>query len=129
MSKNPNRPNAPAAIAAIERLRQAVGGLPEVVEKVDTFGHVTFRVRDKPFVMIGNGTGEGSLAIKADAHTQRFLVEHRGYHRTPYIGQHGWTSVPHLPPDDWDEVERLILDGYRLAAPRSLVQALEDVFP
>ena len=35
MSKNPNGPNAPAAIAAIERLRQTVAGQPEVVEKVD----------------------------------------------------------------------------------------------
>ncbi|NNF13601.1 MAG: MmcQ/YjbR family DNA-binding protein [Gemmatimonadetes bacterium] len=126
MSKDSNGPTAPAAIAAIERLRETVAGLPEVVEKIDKFGHVAFRVRDKPFVLIGNGKGDGSLAIKADAHTQRFLIEHRGYHRTPYIGQHGWTSVARLPPADWDEVERLVHDGYRLAAPASLVRALDE---
>ena len=125
MSRNSNGPNVPAAIAAIERLRKTVAVLPEVVEKIDKFGHVAFRVRDKPFVMIGNGTGEGSLAIKADVHTQRFLIEQRGFHRTPYIGQHGWTSVPRLPPEDWDEVEGLVREGYRLAAPSSLVRVLE----
>lgn len=126
MSKNPNGPTAPNAVAAIARLRGTVAELPEVVEKIDKFGHVAFRVRDKPFVLIGNGTGDGSLAIKADAHTQRFLIEHRGFERTPYIGQHGWTSVPSLPPEDWDEVERLVRDGYRLAAPASLVRGLDE---
>lgn len=53
MSRSPSGPSAPAAI---ERLRETVAGLPEVVEKIDKFGHVAFRVRDKPFVMIGNGT-------------------------------------------------------------------------
>lgn len=119
--------SAPAALAAIERLRPVVAALPEVDETVDKFGHTTFRVRDKPFVFVGNGRAdEGSLSIKSDRETQRFLIEHRPFAKTPYIGQHGWVSVERLPPDDWAEVEALVVDGYRLAAPKSLVRRLDE---
>lgn len=117
--------NAPEALAAIERVREIVTDLPEVTEGVDGFGHVSFRVRDKPFVIVGNGReGEGSLSIKSDPATQRFLIDHRPFVRTPYIGQHGWVSVAALPPEAWGEVEGLVVDGYRRAAPASLVRRL-----
>ncbi len=111
---------------AIERLRRVVEVLPETTEAIDKFGHTSFRVRDKPFVMIGDGKGGGSLAIKSEPHAQRYLIEHRGYKRTPYIGQHGWVLVDRLPPDDWGEIEALVIDGYLLAAPTSLVKKLRD---
>ena len=115
---------SPEALEALRRLRLMVEPLPEVAEAVDGFGHVSFRVRDKPFVIVGDGQGDGSLAIKADRVSQRFLIEHRGFVRTPYIGQHGWVSVPRLPPESWEEIEGLVVDGYRLAAPASLARRL-----
>ncbi len=118
--------HAPDAKAAAERLRPLVATLPEATEGSDKFGHITFRVRDKPFVFIGYGKGAGSLAIKCDLDTQRFLMEHRPFHRTPYIGQHGWASVDTLPPDDWEEVEALVTDAYRLVAPRSLLKEMDS---
>jgi len=115
--------SAPGAWKAIEHLRPTVRQLPEATERVDKFGHVAFRVRDKPFVIFGNGRdGQGSMAIKSDHDTQRFLIEHRGFVRTPYIGQHGWVSVRALPPADWPEIERLVVDAYLLAAPKSLAK-------
>lgn len=127
MAEKKERVRAPHALAAIDRLRGTVAGLPEVTEAIDGFGHVSFRVRDKPFVIVGNGAeGEGSLAIKADRAAQRFLIEHRGYVRTPYIGQHGWVSVARLPPDSWPEIDDLVVDGYRLAAPASLVKRMGE---
>lgn len=96
------------------------------MEAVDKFGHVSFRVRDKPFVMIGEGKGLGSLSIKSDVDTQRFLIEHRGFRRTPYIGQHGWVSAVSLPPEDWAEIETLVRDGYVKAAPATLVRRMQN---
>ena len=116
------RVRSPQGLHAIERLRKVVERLPEATEAVDKFGHTSFRVRDRPFVMIGEGKGEGSLAIKSEPETQRFLIEHRGFRRTPYIGQHGWVSVVRLPPDDWGEIEDLVVDAYLLAAPTSLAR-------
>ena len=103
-----------------------VAVLSEATEAVDKFGHTSFRVRDKSFVMVGDGKVEGSLAIKSEPHAQTHLIEHRGFKRTPYIGQHGWVSVPGLPPDDWSEIEGLVIDAYLLAAPKSLAQKLRD---
>ena len=117
---------APQAWRAIERLRPTVADLSEVTEETDEFGHVSFRVRDKPFVIFGNGRdGEGSMSIKSDRHGQRFLIEHRGFVRTPYIGHHGWVSVAALPPTDWSEIEGLVVDAYRLAAPKSLARRVD----
>ena len=113
-------PSAPQALEAIAQIRASVADLPEIAEIVDGHGHHTFKVRDKSFVIIGQGKGEGSLSIKSDPETQRFLIQHRGFVRTPYTGQHGWVSVPGLPPKDWDEVGALARDAYRLAAPASL---------
>ena len=107
---------------ATERLRVVIERLPEAVEARDKFGHTSFRVRDKPFVIVGDGNGEGSLAIKSEPETQAFLIEHRPFTRTRYIGQHGWVSVERLPPEDWAEVEDLVVDAYLLAAPNSLAR-------
>jgi predicted DNA-binding protein (MmcQ/YjbR family) len=125
---SPDHPplTARQAWKAIERLRPTVAVLSEVTEEVDKFGHISFRVRDRPFVIFGNGRdGEGSMAIKSDRHAQRFLIEHRGFVRTPYIGHHGWVSAPTLPPADWSEIEGLVVDAYRLAAPKSLAKRVD----
>ena len=110
----------PLALDAIERLRRATAHLPEVAEGFDNLGHASFRVRDKPFLIIGQDESGGHLSIKSDRESQRFLVEHRGFRRTPYIGRHGWVSVPQLPPDDWEEIAELAVEGYLLAAPATL---------
>jgi len=87
---------------------------PGVTEAVDKFGHTSFRVRDKPFVMMGEGPDGPSLAIKADPFTQEHLIQQGGYKKTPYIGQHGWVSLLEVPPDDWTAVGQLIEDAYAL---------------
>ena len=109
------------ALEALERLRPIVDALQETEEAVDKFGHTSFRVRDKPFVILGEGYDRnGSMAIKCHRETQTFLIEHRGFERTPYIGQHGWASVASLPPEDWAEIESLVIDAYVLVAPPKL---------
>ena len=125
MAPPEKRVRSQQGLDAIARLREVVDGLPEATEAIDKFGHTSFRVRDKPFVMIGDGQGAGSLAIKSDPPTQSFLVEHRSFKRTRYIGQHGWVSVEHLPPDDWAEIEDLVIDAYLLAAPSSLARKVD----
>jgi hypothetical protein len=82
------------ALDAIARLRALTSGLPEVSEATDKFGHLSFRVRDKPFVFVGEGDGNGSMAIKSLPETQRFLIERRGFRRTPYIGHHASLAGP-----------------------------------
>lgn len=103
-------------------LREACAGLPEVEEIIDGFGHTTFRVRKKSFVIAGMGEEGDAVSIKADLMTQQLLVRRGPYYRTPYIGQHGWVSIARPLDHEWDEIRELIVDGYRLAAPKRLAR-------
>ena len=109
----------------IRRVRALTAGLPEVRAERDGFGHTTFRVGKRSFVMIGGGHGDGSMSIKADLPSQSFLVRRGPYERTPYIGQHGWVSVWGHQELDWTEIAELIRDAYRLVAPKRLLRTLD----
>lgn len=103
----------------LARTRETCMKLPEVEEKIDKFGHTSFRVKDKPFVMLGESDGEPSISIKTLKTTQEMLLQQEGYTKTPYIGQHGWTSF-NTDSLDWNEIEDYILEGYLRTAPKNL---------
>lgn len=105
-------------LAVLDRLRGICARLPEVAEAIDGFGHTSFRVRKKPFVMMGSQ--ELHLAIKSDPVTQEALVRSGRFRRTPFLGQHGWVSVVDFARLDWTEIEELVVEAYGLAAPKSL---------
>jgi predicted DNA-binding protein (MmcQ/YjbR family) len=110
----------------IDRVQEFCRSIAEVTRERDGFGHTVFKVRKKSFVMIGSGDdGGGSLSIKADLTTQDLLVKRGPWIRTPYIGQHGWVTVWGRDEIDWEEVEQLVRDAYRLAAPKRLANQLE----
>lgn len=117
---------SPAGQRLLDALRKLCAPLPEVEEIVDGFGHTTFRVRKKSFVIAGMGEQGEAISIKADRLTQDLLVQRGPYYRTPYIGQHGWVSIADPLDHDWAEVAELIVDGYRLAAPKRLSGSLGD---
>jgi predicted DNA-binding protein (MmcQ/YjbR family) len=117
--------DSPDGQRLLAALRDACGRLPEVEELIDGFGHTTFKVRKKSFVIAGMGERGEALSIKSDPVTQEMLVRHGPYYRTPYIGQHGWVTIADPLDHDWPEVEELIVDAYRRAAPKTLVARLE----
>jgi hypothetical protein len=100
--------------------------LPEVTEQVDSFGHTSFRVKDKPFVMLGEKEEKASLAIKTTLETQEFLLQQSRYFKTRYVGQHGWVSLRSIDDADWKEIEELLIEGYSRSAPKRLVQQLNE---
>lgn len=117
--------DTPGGRELLQALREACRGLPEVEEVVDGFGHRTFKVRRKSFLIAGMGEEGSAISIKSDPYTQAALVRRGPYYRTPYIGQHGWISLDEPLGHDWAEVVELILDGYRLAAPKRLLARLD----
>lgn len=112
-----------AAKDALRRIRKVVEDCPEVVEAVDNFGHLTLRVRNKPFVFLTDSENGPSVSVKTDLDTQALLIARGHYDRTPYIGQHGWISTSGFPPI-WDECEELVRESYLRVAPRSLTRSL-----
>ncbi len=117
-----NSLDSPAGRRLLKALRKTCAPLPEVTEEIDGFGHTTFRVRKKSFVIAGIGEGGSALSIKSDPTNQALLVDRGPWYRTPYIGQHGWVSVDDPLAQDWPEIAELIVDGYRLAAPARLAK-------
>lgn len=105
-------------------LRRVTVRLPEVQEVIDGFGHTTFKVRKKSFVIAGMGEDGAAISIKSDPTTQSHLIRRGPYYRTPYIGQHGWVSVADSLSQDWTEIEDLIVDAYRSAAPKRLARLI-----
>lgn len=110
----------------IAKIRKHCAQFPEVAEKIDLFGHTSFRISDKPFVILG-GMESVLLSIKADKHMQEFLLQQAdtNFRKTPYIGQHGWITVIDLERADWKELEELITEGYYRTAPKKYFQMLK----
>jgi predicted DNA-binding protein (MmcQ/YjbR family) len=108
------RKKSQTELRILQKLRKQCLELPNVTEAVDGFGHTSFRVRNKPFVMMGSS--ELHLAIKSDPITQAALLKSGRYTPTPFLGKHGWVSVTDFDELDWSEIEELVDDAYELAA-------------
>ncbi|WP_327589936.1 MmcQ/YjbR family DNA-binding protein [Nonomuraea sp. NBC_00507] len=108
------------------RLREICLSLPEAIEK--PFGGHTapsFRVRDKLFLM----TSEDGLTMmfKAGPGVQEALVAStpERFFVPAYVGGKGWVGARLDVEQDWDEIDELIRDSYRLIAPKRLVALMD----
>ena len=116
-----------------ERLRAICLVLPEAVEAGfgDHEDHPTFRVRNKVFTWYSGGPEgrpERAAWVKAAPGVQQELVasDPDRFFVPPYLGPRGWVGVRLQVPDvDWTEVAELVLDSYRLVAPKRLAMQLD----
>ncbi|WP_163100247.1 MmcQ/YjbR family DNA-binding protein [Peribacillus alkalitolerans] len=106
----------------LEKLRNICLALPEAVEVVDGFGHKTFKINGKSFVISGESEKGFSLSFKSDRETQSILLQREHFSKTPYIGHHGWVSIQNPDGKVWDELTDLIQEAYLRAAPKRLVK-------
>ena len=111
--------------ARLDRLRKIGLALPDTTEVEAWEEHPTFRVRNKIFV-ITNYTGD-SINVKATKEDQEALVAtHPRISVAPYVGRYGWVLMDLKGKGlDWGMVEELIVDSYRLIAPRKLAALVE----
>ena len=113
----------------LARLRKVCLALPEAHEK-EAWGAPTFRVRDKLFAYyVNDHHGDGRIAAwcKARHVDQQELVDADPEHFfvPPYVGPSGWVGV-HLDRGlDWGIVSELVLQAYRLTAPKTLLARLD----
>ncbi|MEU4516072.1 MmcQ/YjbR family DNA-binding protein [Nonomuraea wenchangensis] len=108
------------------RLREICLGLPETEEQ--PFGGHTapsFRVRGKLFVMTSEDGR--SMTFKAGPGVQEALVgsQPERFFVPPYVGSKGWVGAWLAAGHDWDELDELIRDSYRLVAPKRLAALLD----
>lgn len=115
-----------AGLQVLENVRDICKTYLEVEEKVDSFGHISFRVKDKPFVMMGEDKENPSMSIKTLPTTQEVLLQFEGFTKTPYIGQHGWTSLTLDGSENWKAIEGYIYEAYMRTAPKRLCKLVEE---
>jgi predicted DNA-binding protein (MmcQ/YjbR family) len=93
-------------------------------------GHLSFEVGGRRFgYYLHNHHGDGRVAIncKAEQEANKILVNFGPdrFHIPAYLGSRGWIGLwIDLPHVNWDEIESVITDGYRLTARKRLVEQL-----
>ncbi|MEH7272856.1 MmcQ/YjbR family DNA-binding protein [Neobacillus vireti] len=111
----------------LDNVRTICLALPEAVEIIDGFGHNTFKINGKSFVISGENNKGFSLSFKSDRETQELLLQKEYFYKTPYIGQHGWVSVNNPDEEVWEELTGLIQEAYLRAAPKRLVKKWNEL--
>jgi hypothetical protein len=106
-----------------QQLRALALALPGVEER-ETWGHPTFRVRDKLFV--GMAADGSTSTVRATRDEQAALVSSRPdvFAVADYVGRYGWVQVQ-LAHIDADEMEELVVEAWRRTAPKRAVAVFD----
>ena len=106
-----------------DTVRRMALALPEAVER-ETWGAPTFRVRGKIFVMFAEGEREAWVKSTHDEQRALTQMDPRTFFVPPYVGPSGWVGV-RFRTVDRDEMRELLMEAWRLTAPKRLVDAFE----
>jgi predicted DNA-binding protein (MmcQ/YjbR family) len=110
--------------AVLMRMREICLSLPDTKETI-TWGKPHFRVGEKIFAGCGEENGRQVIGFKLQmAHAEAVIKDPR-FWRAPYVGHKGWVSMDASGVKDWDEVRAMILESFRLIAPRKTLAKLE----
>jgi predicted DNA-binding protein (MmcQ/YjbR family) len=110
--------------SALDHMRAICLSLPDTKETL-TWGQPHFRVGEKIFAGCGDEKGRAVIGFKLDMDHADAIIQDSRFWRAPYVGHKGWVSMDAGKVDDWDEVRPLILESYRLIAPRRTVAQLD----
>jgi phosphoribosylglycinamide formyltransferase-1 len=110
------------------RLTRICQSLPQVDSRGEQ--HIAFEVRKRKFAYFlddHHGDGMVALACKAPPGQSTALVadDPARYFVPAYVGPKGWIGLRlDVGEVDWDQVEALVVDSYRLIAPKGLVRQI-----
>jgi hypothetical protein len=106
-------------VPTFDDVRRIALALPEAEEILTWETDITFRVRKKIFAI--GGEGATRVSIKATPFVQEALIDRDPgtFARAAYVGRFGWITVD-LERVETDELERLLRDAWRSAAPRKV---------
>jgi hypothetical protein len=113
------------------RLVRLVESLPEAAAHKISGRHLSLEVRGRRFgYLIDNHHGDERLAIncKAPPGANTALVTYAPdrFHMPKYMGPRGWIGLwLDLANVDWESAEVILVDAYRVTAPKSLVASLD----
>ena len=119
----------PRPVDSLQRVRRLIQRFPETKEKL-SHGAPTWWGGAKTFATFHNGhyhDGVPAIWIKAPPGAQQALIETAPsrFYRPKYFGPSGWVALRLNGNTDWKEVEALLLQGYRMVAPKRAIQLLD----
>lgn len=116
----------------LPRIRKLALSLPEAHE-VEAWGEPTFRVKNKIFAMYArannhHGGGRNAVWCKAKPVNQSLMIgaSPDRFFLPPYVGPSGWIGVWLDGDVNWEELLDLLLDGYRMTAPKKVLALLKN---
>lgn len=115
----------------LTQLRRICLALPQATE-VEAWGAPTFRC-GKIFAMYSDASdhqhsgGRPGVWLKAALGDQALMVRDRPdrFFVPPYVGTAGWIGVRLDKRPPWKEIETLVVESWRLIAPKKLVTAYD----
>jgi predicted DNA-binding protein (MmcQ/YjbR family) len=92
-----------------------------------SWGKPHFRVGEQIFAGYREENDKRTVGFKLKMAHANLAVQVPGFSRAPYVGQKGWVCLETGTVSDWEEVREMILESYRLIAPkRSLAKLVAD---
>lgn len=132
VSNASSRANRSVVARRRARIVALVESLPEATVTAAGEEHLSLEVRGKRFgYYLDDHHGDGRVALncKAEPGANQSLAAFapERFHVPAYLGPRGWIGLwIDLQKIDWDEVQSIIVDAYRLTAPKGLVAGLDS---
>jgi hypothetical protein len=102
-----------------EDVRSIAMALPDVEEKLTWGTDVTFRIRDKMFIVGGEGSEGITLKASITAQAELIDLDPGTFSVAAYVGRFGWVNIK-LDRIDRTMLEGLVRDAWRSTAPKSM---------
>ena len=116
-------------MSSIDAVRAICAELPECVVEGDQHHKLSVRGKTMGWHTVDHhGDGRVALTVKAVRGENAAMVEAdpERFFMPPYVAHHGYVGIYLDVADvDWDEVRDLVVDAYRLAAPKRLAATVE----
>ncbi len=113
----------------LEAVRARCLAYPEALE-VEQFGYPWFKAGKRPFAIFGlvnpDDASVGALSFAASRDDQDALCHlDPRFRPTPYMHQHGWTTLELTGTVDWGLIDELLESAYRRVALKRMLTTLD----
>lgn len=117
--------DGPTFDEVLDRVRLICLVLPHTQETI-TWGRPFFRVGEKIFCGCTADHGRTQIRLKMEPREATLMIRVPGVEKAAYSRPNdGWVTVDPAVFDDWDEISRLLVDSFRLVAPKKIAALLD----